>query len=123
MQEDKELIHNLYITKLETMVDKDMETLNEILDDEIIMTHMSWKQQSKSEFLKEIKDWILNYYWYEIKKEEINVNEDIWYIYAVVTLDAKVYWIPWTWTLSMKIDTKKSEWKWKFCGKIVTHPA
>jgi DNA-binding Lrp family transcriptional regulator len=97
----------------EAIIKKDAETLDEIMDDEYILTHMSGKTQTKAEYISEIMDGTLNYYKSTIIHPQISIFEDDYAkIIADVELDAKVYGIKGTWTLNTNISMKKMNNKW-----------
>ena len=45
----------------QAMVDKDIDTLNKIVKDWTMYTHMSWKRQTKEEYFSDIKNGRLDY--------------------------------------------------------------
>ena len=96
------------------LIEKDEIKLNEILDDNYELVHMSGKRQNKEEFIGEILDGVLNYYHSTIKNVGIDVKEEIASISADVTLDAKVYGIKGVWTLNTNITLRKINNVWYF---------
>ena len=100
------------------MIEKDLEKLNEILDDSYTLRHMSGKTQTKQEYIDEIMDGTLNYYKSTINNPIIIICEkDKAILKADVTLDAKVYGIKGIWTLHSKqtLERINDEWylsKW-----------
>ena len=81
------------------MIEKDLEKLNELLDDNYTLTHMSGKTQTKQEYIDEIMDGTLNYYESIIDSPTIIIENNNALFKADVTLDAKVYGIKGRWTL------------------------
>ncbi|RAP49040.1 MAG: hypothetical protein BZ138_08385 [Methanosphaera sp. rholeuAM270] len=97
----------------QALIEKDEKTLNEIMEDDYILTHMSGKTQTKNEFIEEIINGTLNYYNSTIIEPEISfINENLARIIALVKLDAKVYGIKGTWTLNTDIAMKKVDKQW-----------
>ena len=100
------------------MIEKDLEKLNEILDDSYTLRHMSGKTQTKQEYIDEIMDGTLNYYKSTINNPIIIICEkDKAILEADVTLDAKVYGIKGIWTLHSEqtLERINDEWylsKW-----------
>ena len=100
------------------MIEKDLEKLNEILDDSYTLRHMSGKTQTKEEYIDEIMDGTLNYYKSTINTPIIIICEkDKAILEADVTLDAKVYGIKGIWTLHSEqtLERINDEWylsKW-----------
>ena len=95
------------------MIEKDPEMLNEILDDDYTLTHMSGKTQTKQEYIDEIMDGTLNYYKSTIDDPKITVIGQTRATFnADVTLDAKVYGIKGTWTLHSIQTMEKIDDDW-----------
>ena len=95
------------------MIEKNFDALDEILDDDYTLTHMSGKTQTKQEYIDEIMDGTLNYYKSTIHCPQIKIIEETKAIFnADVTLDAKVYGIKGTWTLHSQQTMEKVNNKW-----------
>ena len=95
------------------MIEKDLEKLNEILDDSYTLRHMSGKTQTKQEYIDEIMDGTLNYYKSTINTPIIIICEkDKAILEADVTLDAKVYGIKGIWTLHSEQTMERINDKW-----------
>ena len=95
------------------MIEKDSAKLNEIMDDNYTLTHMSGKKQSKQEYIDEIMDGTLNYYESIIDNPKITIQEGTKAILkADVTLDAKVYGIKGRWTLNSLQSMEKINGIW-----------
>ena len=56
------------------MIEKDSSKLNEIMDDNYTLTHMSGKIQTKQEYIDEIMDGTLNYYESIIDNPKITIQ-------------------------------------------------
>ena len=98
---------------LKAMIEKDEKKLNEIIDDNYTLTHMSGKTQTKEEFIDDIMKGILNYYNSTIIEPEITIiNDNLTRIIADVELEAKVYGIKGTWTLNTDLSMKKVDNEW-----------
>ena len=98
---------------LEAIIEKDDEKLDEIMDDNYILTHMSGKRQTKGQYINEIMDGTLNYYKSRIIHPKISIlEENHSRLIADVELDAKVYGIKGTWTLNTDVSMKKIDNKW-----------
>ena len=98
---------------LKAMIEKDEKKLNEIIDDNYTLTHMSGKTQTKEEFIDDIMKGILNYYNSTIIEPEITIiNDNLTRIIADVELEAKVYGIKGTWTLNTDLSMKKMDNEW-----------
>ena len=69
---EQEKIENSYKKMYQGMVDKDRNTLLEILDDSFVLVHMTGMRQPKTDFIRAVEDGTLNYY--SAKHEQIRVN-------------------------------------------------
>ncbi len=94
------------------MIDKDIETLDELYLDGATFRHMSGKVQTKDEFFGEIADGTLNYYGYKIDNLAIAVDGETATLTADVALDAKVYGSSGSWTLPVNAKFRKIDGKW-----------
>ena len=107
-QEQKEVL-NRFVEFQKAMIEKDSEKLNELMQDNYTLTHMSGKTQTKEEYIDEIMDGTLNYYNSIIDNPTITVDDNKAILKADVTLDAKVYG---TWTLHSEQTMEKINEKW-----------
>lgn len=99
------------------LIDKDEDKLNEIIQDDYKLVHMSGKTQSKGEFIAEIMNGTLNYYKSEIEEPTILWDDDNnASLIADVTLTAKVYGARGKWTLNTVVNFVKIDDEW-FIGK------
>lgn len=113
MTKSQEEVLERFIEFQEAMIEKDQDMLNEILNDNYTLTHMSGKTQTKQEYIDEIMDGTLNYYKSTIDNPEITIIENTKAIFkANVTLEAKVYGIKGTWTLHSEQTMEKINDKW-----------
>ena len=69
---EQEKIENSYKKMYQGMIDKDRNTLLEILDDSFVLVHMTGMRQSKTAFIQAVEDGTLNYY--SANHQQINVN-------------------------------------------------
>ena len=114
---EKEKLLALYEKMQQAMIDKDIGTLNSIIKDSTVFTHMSGKKQSKEEYLGEIADGALNYYRYRIENPIIRVDGDTASLTADVTLKAKVYGVSGSWTLHVNAHFTKENCSWLYSNK------
>ena len=113
LNDDQEEVLERFIEFQYAMIEKDLEKLNELLDDNYTLTHMSGKTQTKDEYIGEIMDGTLNYYKSIINNPIIMIKEkDKALLKADVTLDAKVYGMKGTWTLHSEQTMEKINEKW-----------
>ena len=69
---EQEKIENSYKKMYQGMIDKDRNTLLEVLDDSFVLVHMTGMRQSKKAFIQAVEDGTLNYY--SADHQQINVN-------------------------------------------------
>ncbi len=113
LNDDQEEVLERFIEFQYAMIEKDLEKLNELLEDNYTLTHMSGKTQTKDEYIGEIMDGTLNYYKSIINNPIIMIKEkDKAILKADVTLDAKVYGMKGTWTLHSEQTMEKINGKW-----------
>ncbi len=113
LNDDQEEVLERFIEFQYAMIEKDLEKLNELLEDNYTLTHMSGKTQTKDEYIGEIMDGTLNYYESIINNPIITIKEkDKALLKADVTLDAKVYGMKGTWTLHSEQTMEKINEKW-----------
>ena len=113
LNDDQEEVLERFIEFQYAMIEKDLEKLNELLEDNYTLTHMSGKTQTKDEYIGEIMDGTLNYYESIINNPIITIKEkDKALLKADVTLDAKVYGMKGTWTLHSEQTMEKINGKW-----------
>lgn len=104
-------------TMQQAMIDKDMDTLDKVIKDGTIFTHMSGKVQTKEEFFGEIEDGTLNYYSYKLNSPVVTVDGDTALLTGSTTLEAKVYGASGTWTLKTNQHFVKHDGKWLLTDK------
>ncbi len=90
---DEEQLAVLYqqVRYLQAMTDADIETLDEIVSDDMVFTHMSGRQQTKEEYFADIEDGSLNYYFVELENPEVVVDGDIASVSSTHVLNANAY--------------------------------
>ena len=103
-------------TMQQAMIDKDMDTLDAVIKDDTIFTHMSGKQQTKAEYFAEIRNGTLNYYGYHIADLHIAVDGDHAVLTCTTTLDAKVYGFSGSWDLHTNAYYEKIDGEWIYCN-------
>ena len=69
---EQEKIENSYKKMYQGMVDKDRNTLLEVLDDSFVLVHMTGMRQARTDFIRAVEDGTLNYY--SADHHQIRVN-------------------------------------------------
>lgn len=75
MLNDELIIKDLYEAMYRAMVDKDMIVLNNMLDEDFQIIHKNGMIQSKEDYLKAIKDSVMNFYSYQHHQMIVNINK------------------------------------------------
>ncbi len=75
----------------QAMTDADIDTMRELVSEDMIFTHMSGRQQSREEYFADIADGSLNYFTVGIADPVIKVNGDTATITYTSVLNASAY--------------------------------
>ncbi|MDV0430527.1 nuclear transport factor 2 family protein [Lactiplantibacillus sp. DA1] len=119
---DGEAIVQLYRDENEAMVNKDLNKLNEILTDDMHLTHMTGYVQPKFEWIDQIQNEEMQYL---ASKEEaikaIQINGDKASLIGQNRVQAKI----WggginTWPLQMQMYYKKQVGKWMITDQVAS---
>ena len=107
-------IQKVYIQMYEAMVAKDRKTLEQLHDDDFVLTHMTGTRQSKQEYIDAIMDGTLNYYsaTHEAMAVTITGNKAVMEGHSIV--NAAVYGGgKHTWHLSLRMEFIQRNGQWK----------
>ena len=110
MEKFKEIYNEMY----QAMIAKDTEVLEQLLDEDFVLIHMTGMRQSKQEYLRAIENETLNYY--SCVDSEIAINDfgSKAFIIGKSRVNAAVFGGGRrTWPLQLDIDLveKGNEWK------------
>ena len=114
---DQSAVLETYERFEQAMIDKDIDTLNDLVTADKTFTHMSGKVQTKEQFFGEIEDGTLNYYSYKLNSPVVTVDGDTALLTGSTTLEAKVYGASGTWTLKTNQHFVKQDGKWLLTDK------
>lgn len=102
-----------FVEYQQALIDKNEVKLNELMDKDYVLTHMSGKKQTKEEFIGEVMDGTLNYFKSEIHDPNILFDDDEnATLISDVTLSARVYGVKSKWTINTVMDFKKINGRW-----------
>lgn len=112
--DDKAQLITLYENMYQFMIRKDTDNLERILSDEFSLHHMTGMVQRKQEFLKAVKQGVLNYFSAVHEKIDVQITGD----YARLIGDSQVLAAVFgggrhTWQLRQTISCKKEHGTWK----------
>ena len=99
-REDKEKLKEVYNMRLEAMVEQDVNTLSYLMDDDLILRHITGKTQTKKEWLDDVATGNMFYINIENTKIDINIDGDRATIDHTNIIEARIYGSHGTWTLS-----------------------
>ncbi len=75
----------------QAMTEADMDTLREIVSEEMVFTHMSGRQQTREEYFADIENGSLAYFTIGMENPVVEVNGDIASVTYTSVLDANAY--------------------------------
>lgn len=109
---DEQLLKEVYTHRLKAMVDQDIETLAELMDDKLILHHITGATQTKQEWLNDIA--VGNMYYISINntKLDIVINGNGAEIEHTNIIEARIYGSHGTWTLNGVSYYEKRGRKW-----------
>ncbi len=113
-KKDEEGLKEAYKMRLEAMVEQDTDTLSLLMDDELILRHITGKTQTKNEWLDDIAKGNMYYINIENTKMDIKIDGDRATIDHTNIIEARIYGSYGTWTLSgISYYMKRSNrWIW-----------
>lgn len=113
INQDEAEIKNLYEQVYAGMLEKNTKILDEILDNDMILIHITGYKQPKSEWLAEIDSENMKYFSREEKSVEIIINENFASLTAQNILDARIWGSRNHWRLQTIMEFEKIDGKWK----------
>lgn len=112
--DDKTPIIEAYKKLYAAMIAKDADTLNEILDNDFVLVHMTGMRQSKAEFICAVKNGTLNYYSAVHENVSVEVNDNAAVLIGQSYVAAAVFGGGRSnWRLQQKCKLKKAGDGWK----------
>ena len=96
----------------QAMTEADIETMREIVSEDMVFTHMSGKQQSREEYFADVANGRLNYYTIGIENPVIDVNGDSAAITFTSVLNANAYGARGTFRMSGTHKYEMRDGKW-----------
>ena len=97
---DEEALKEVYNMRLKAMVEQDVDTLSSLMDDNLILRHITGKTQTKKEWLDDVATGNMFYINIENTKMDINIDGDRATIDHTNIIEARIYGSHGTWTLS-----------------------
>lgn len=111
---DREQIIEAYQRMYKAMVDKDMDALDEVLDETMVLVHMTGRTQDKKSYMASIAAGTLNYFSEKTENIEVSIEGDHATMTGQSRVEAAVYgggrgW--WSLQLAMKLVKKDGVWR------------
>ena len=100
----------------QAMIDKNLDAMRALTTEDKTFTHMSGKTQTREEFFGEIADGTLNYFGFEMHDPHVEIDGDHATLTGLMTLDARVYGMSGSWTLSTNARFVRIEGAWIQCN-------
>lgn len=96
----------------QAMTNADIETMAELVAEDVIFTHMTGVKQTRAEYFADVKDGSLRYYTIGIENPEIEVNGDFASIHYTSVLNANAYGARGTYRMegTHKFEKVNGEW-------------
>ena len=111
MQENE--IKNLYAKMYSYMINKDISSLGQLLDESFVLVHMTGMRQSKREYLNAIANGTLNYFSEKPENVSVKIEEDKASLIGQSRVNAAVFGGgQHTWRLELDIDLINKDGQW-----------
>ncbi|MCM3654779.1 nuclear transport factor 2 family protein [Metabacillus litoralis] len=120
MSEDKQKILAVYHRIDGAMVNKDTETLDDILDDNYVLVHITGYHQPKQEWLEQIDNEEMTYFKTMPQKTTITIDGNTAILICDTKIDARIYGFRNTWSMQMKMRFEKRGDNWYPVNAIAT---
>ena len=109
---DEQALKEVYTLRLKAMVEQDTATLAELMDDNLILRHITGATQTKQEWLDDIAAGNMYYININNTKFSIAINGNRAEIEHTNVIEARIYGSHGTWTLSGTSYYEKRDGKW-----------
>ena len=119
--DDKEMLLECYHTMYQGMIKKEMQLLDESLDDSFVLVHMTGMRQNKKQYMDAIADGTLNYDSENTEHMEIAVHGNTAQLVGQSRVSAAVFGGGKnTWRLQLSMKAEKSNGKWHITEAVAS---
>jgi hypothetical protein len=119
--DEKEVLADRYRKMYEGMISKDMELLDEVLDESFVLIHMTGMKQSKSEFMRYVKQGTLNYFSAEHKSIHVEISGADAVLIGQSRIEAAVFGGGKSkWNLQQKLSLEKKTGVWYITRSVAS---
>jgi ketosteroid isomerase-like protein len=120
MSEDKQKILAVYQRIDDAMVNKDTDTLDNILEDNYVLVHITGYHQGKQEWLEQIENEEMKYFKTMPQKTTITIDGTTAILICDTRIDARIYGFRNTWSMKMEMHFEKRGDNWYPVNAIAT---
>ena len=99
-ENDRKVLRDWTSAFNKAMCEKDVKTLDILMDDDLVLVHMSGATQSKESWLQDIADETMRYYKIDVTKFECSIDGDHAVVKATNAIEARIWGSHGTWTLN-----------------------
>ena len=117
MKADKKKIIDIYKRLQQAMIDKDTDTLREMIGADTIVRHITGRTQTMDEWLLDIENEEMKYYSIELKDTKVVINGDKASLTCSNVIDTRIYRARGVWTLPGGAEFEKKDGEW-----VMVHP-
>lgn len=117
MASDEEQILAVYERMQQAMVDKDTDTLREMMGADTTVRHISGRTQTMDEWLSDVENEEMKYYSIKVTDPKIIIDGNTATLTCSNVIDARIYGSRGTWTLSGGAAFEKIDGEW-----VMAHP-
>lgn len=110
---EREVLDKL-IDLQKALIHKDLETLNNLFDDSFVLIRGSGREETKYEFLTDIKEDVLHYRESKIEIPSIKISDEKASIITIVDLRTCLLGVQSIWNLDSKFVLNKIDGEWLF---------
>ncbi|SUO90207.1 nuclear transport factor 2 family protein [Streptococcus uberis] len=119
---ETDILKNLYRQVNQAMVDRDVTTLSDLLQEETELIHMTGFHQPISEWLDQIARGDMSYYsWQEDAIKDVTIHGNYGSLIGQSRVKARIWGMgPTTWRLQVKMEFEKVDGEWQIIRQIAS---
>lgn len=102
------------------MIERDTKAMNNIVDKDFTLTHITGYVQSKAEWFHEIETESMKYYSYKVVKTSVRINNNTATFVGQNLLDARIWGSRNTWRLQQTMQLEKRNGNWIILNSVAT---
>jgi hypothetical protein len=110
---EEEKVVEVVRQQVQGMVDGDLNVLNQVISPDAHFIHITGTDQTKADWLKQIKMGRMHYFSSKEKLMQVEVNGDEAKVISRNELDARIYGFRNTWPLQSRTELRKENGQWQ----------